>query len=144
MEHASRHAAARIPEGLEPAHIAELVDRFYDKVRRHPDLGPVFDAAVHDWDDHKRTLTAFWSSVALRTASYRGNPMAAHRAQPIRAEHFEQWLSLWRETTAEVLAPAHAALLCSHAERIGQSLRYGLGLNGEPGSRALGLPVLAA
>lgn len=128
---------------LTPQQIAALVDRFYAKVRRHPALGPVFAAAVHDWDAHQRTLTAFWSTVALKAASYRGNPMAAHRAQPIRAEHFDDWLALWRETTAEVLAPQHAAQLCGYAERIGQSLRYGLGLNGAPGARALGLPVLA-
>lgn len=127
---------------LQPQHIAELVDRFYDKVRVHPDLGPVFNAAVHDWDDHKRVLTSFWSSVALKTASYRGNPMSAHRPHPIRAEHFDQWLALWRETTEEVLAPAHAAQLLDYAQRIGQSLRYGLGLNGAPGSRPLGLPVV--
>jgi hemoglobin len=127
---------------LEPDHIAGLVERFYDKVRRDPELSPVFNAAVHDWDDHKRTLTSFWSSVALKTASYRGNPMAAHRAHPIRAEHFDRWLNLWRETTAEVLAPEHAAQLCQYAERIGQSLRYGLGFNGAPGARGLGLPML--
>jgi len=129
--------------GLEEAHIAALVDRFYDRVRVHPQLGPVFNAAVHDWDDHKRTLTSFWSSVALKTSTYRGNPMAAHRSHPIRAEHFEQWLALWRETADEVLSPAHAELFLHYAERIGQSLRYGLGLNGGPGTRSLGLPVVA-
>jgi hemoglobin len=134
-----------VPAGLAPEHIEALVDRFYDKVRRHPDLGPVFNAVVHDWDDHKRTLTAFWSSVTLKTASYRGNPMAAHRAQPaIRPEHFDQWLALWGETAAEVLPPEAAALVVQHAERIGKSLRYGLGFNDGPGARALGLPVLSS
>lgn len=127
---------------LEERHIATLVDRFYDKVRRHPELGPVFNAAVHDWDDHKRTLTAFWSSVALKTSSYRGNPMAKHHGHPIRHEHFDQWLALWRETTDEVLSAEDAALMRHYAERIGQSLRYGLGLTGGPGARSLGLPVL--
>jgi hemoglobin len=116
---------------LEPRDIANLVDCFYEKVRRHPALGAVFNAAVHDWDAHKALLTDFWSSVALKTASYRGNAMAVHRAQPIRAEHFEQWLALWRETTLEVLAPAHAAQMLEYAQRIGQSLRYGLGLDGD-------------
>ena len=115
---------------LQPQDIARLVDRFYDKVRVHPQLGPVFNAAVHDWDAHKALLTEFWSSVALKTASYRGNAMAVHRAQPIRAEHFEQWLALWRETTDEELAPEQAAQMHEYAQRIGQSLRYGLGLDG--------------
>ncbi|QSX76959.1 group III truncated hemoglobin [Agrilutibacter solisilvae] len=117
---------------LQPQDIARLVDCFYDKVRRHPELGPVFNAAVHDWDEHKALLVQFWSSVALGTASYRGNPMAAHRAQPIRAEHFDAWLQLWDETASEVLAPEQAALMHGYAQRIGRSLRYGLGLDGSP------------
>src|SRR6186713_667645 len=116
------------PAALQEADIARLVDAFYDKERSHPRLGPVFNAAVHDWDEHRQTLTAFWSAVALGTGGYRGNPMAAHRAQPIDAAHFEEWLALWNETTAEVLAPDHAARMQAFADRIGQNLRRGLGL----------------
>ena len=87
------HGGMQEPSRLDAERIALLVDRFYDKVRVDPQLGPVFNAAVHDWDEHKRTLTSFWCSVALRANSYRGNPMAVHRAQPaIRAEHFKRWL----------------------------------------------------
>ncbi|TWI07971.1 group III truncated hemoglobin [Aerolutibacter ruishenii] len=127
---------------LDEARIALLVDRFYAKVRRHPELGPVFNAAVHDWDDHQRTLTSFWASVVLKHGTYRGNPMARHHGHPIRHEHFDQWLALWRETTAEVLSPDDATQFNHYAERIGQSLRYGLGLNGGVGARSLGLPVV--
>jgi hemoglobin len=82
--------------GREPQEtdIAVLVDRFYDKVRRDPMLGPVFDAAVHDWDAHKALLTSFWCTVALRTGTYRGNPMARHRPLPIGVAHFQRWLAL--------------------------------------------------
>lgn len=121
-----------------------LVDRFYEQVRVHPELGPVFNAAIDDWPEHKRMLTAFWSSVALGTRSYRGNPMASHRPHPIRAEHFEQWLSLWQSTANEVLAPEHAARVMEYATRIGSSLRYGLGLRDREGSRPLGLPIAGA
>lgn len=111
---------------LDQAQIAALVERFYDRVRRDALIGPVFNAAIDDWDAHKRTLVSFWSTVALRSGTYRGNPMAAHRPHPIRAEHFDRWLELWRETTSSMLTPAHAALLCDHAVRIGRSLRHGL------------------
>jgi len=120
--------------------IATLVDCFYDKVRADPMLGPVFNAAVDDWTEHKRLLTSFWASVALGARSYRGNPMASHRGHPIRAEHFEHWLALWRQTAGEVLAPEHARRVCGHADRIGRSLRYGLGI--DAGTRGLGLPVI--
>ncbi|QCO68329.1 group III truncated hemoglobin [Luteimonas yindakuii] len=109
--------------------LARLVDRFYDKVREDDRIGPVFNAAIDDWDAHKATLVEFWSSVILGSGSYRGNPMAVHRPHPITAGHFAHWLALWRETAAEVLAPHHAALLHDRAQRIATSLRYGLGLD---------------
>ena len=113
--------------------IERLVDRFYDRVRADPELGPVFNAAVHDWPDHERTLVDFWSSIALGTKRYRGNPMAAHRPHPIREEHFGHWLDLWRETAEEELAPEHAAVFIEHARRIAQSLQFGLGLRPRQG-----------
>ena len=113
-----------------PSHdqLAALVDVFYDRIQVHPDLGPVFNAAVHDWTEHKQLLTSFWSSVVLRAGTYRGNPMSAHRPHAITTRHFVQWLELWREAAEEVLAPEHAALVHEYANRIGRSLRYGLGL----------------
>ncbi|MFC3652203.1 group III truncated hemoglobin [Dyella humi] len=117
------------PSKLNASRIALLVDCFYEKVRVDPLLGSVFNAAVHDWDEHKRTLTSFWCSVVLRANSYHGNPMAVHRMQPaIRGEHFERWLALWQATTREVLDEADAKLMLEHADRIGRSLRLGMGL----------------
>jgi hemoglobin len=120
--------------------IATLVEHFYEKVRGDAQLGPVFNAAVHDWDEHKALLTSFWSSVALRAGSYRGNPMAAHRPHPIRAEHFDRWLALWRETCAEELDEGNAALMLEYAERIGRSLKLGLGLH--PQVQPFGVPIV--
>jgi hemoglobin len=128
---------------LDEPHIAQLVDRFYDKVQADPSIGPIFNAAVHDWDEHKRLLTSFWCSVALRAGSYRGNPMAVHRAQPaIRTEHFVRWLELWRETTREELDEAAAAQMLDYAQRIGRSLRMGMGLPDRLDARPLGVPVV--
>jgi len=121
--------------------IATLVDHFYEKVRRDPQIGPVFNAAVHDWDEHKQLLTSFWSSVALRSGSYRGNPMAAHRPHPIRAEHFDRWLALWGETCAEELDEVHAGHMLEYAQRIGRSLKYGLGLH--PQAQPFGVPIVS-
>ena len=86
---------------LNESPIARLVDHFYDKVTAEPLIGPVFNAVVHDWPEHKRLLTRFWCSVALGAASYRGNPMAVHRTLPIRAEHFDHLLGLFRDTCSE-------------------------------------------
>ncbi|MFT3761181.1 MAG: group III truncated hemoglobin [Pseudoxanthomonas sp.] len=121
--------------------IARLVDAFYDRVQRDGVLGPVFNPIVRDWDEHKALLVRFWSSVALGTREYRGNPMAVHRPLAIDDGHFGRWLGLWRATTREVLAPAQADLMYEHALRIGASLRYGMGLDRER-RRPLKLPVI--
>ena len=131
---AARLATMRaMTEPLQPSDIARLVDRFYDRVQADAILGPVFNPVVADWPEHKRLLVDFWSSIALGTKSYRGNPMAAHRPHPIREEHFGHWLDLWRETAEAELAPEHAALFIEHARRIAQSLQFGLGLRPRQG-----------
>ncbi len=120
--------------------IATLVDHFYEKVRVDAQIGPVFNAAVHDWDAHKRLLTSFWSSIALRAGTYRGNPMAAHRPLPIHAEHFDRWIALWLETCTEELDATHATQMVDYAQRIGHSLKYGLGIH--PQGRTLGVSII--
>ena len=106
--------------------LATLVDRFYERVRADPGLGPVFNAAIDDWPEHQRMLTAFWSSVALMTGRYHGTPMAAHVNLPVKRGHFDRWLALFRETAVEVCTAAGAAHVIDRAERIAQSLHMGI------------------
>ncbi len=115
----------RSDEITEPA-IAALVARFYGKARQDPLIGPLFNRAVADWDEHLAKLSDFWSSVMLTTGRYRGNPMAAHLKHPIEPEFFVRWLALWHETAAELFAPAVAAQFGEKAERIAESLKLAL------------------
>ena len=110
------------------AELAALVDSFYAKVREDDMIGPLFNAAVHDWPEHLEKLTAFWSSVMLTSGRYKGNPVAAHlkHAGAIRPEMFDRWLMLWRETAAERLAPEAAELIRAKADRIAESLKLAL------------------
>ena len=125
-----------VPTGLDEAQLAQLVERFYDKVSADPMLGPVFNPVVEDWSHHKALMTSFWSTVALRTAQYRGNPLARHQPLGIGKAHFERWLELWGETAREVLAdPASAELMIGYAERIGYGMRVGLGISDHPRRR---------
>jgi hemoglobin len=109
----------------EPA-IADLVRRFYGKVRLDPTIGPLFNAAVEDWDEHFAKLADFWSSVMLTTGRYNGNPMAAHLKHKIEPEFFTRWLQLWHETTDEVFGPDIATRFGFKAERIAESLQLAL------------------
>ena len=132
-----------IPATLDETRLATLVDRFYDKVRADPLLGPVFNPRIDDWDAHKVLMTSFWATVALRSGHYRGNPLAKHQPLAIGAGHFQRWLALWRETAGEVLDVESAALMTGYAERIGYGMRVGMGLSGHLRGRESGIAIRA-
>ncbi len=131
------------PASLDESRIAELVGRFYDKVRRDALIGPVFAPLVEDWDAHKVLMSSFWTTVALGTGHYRGNPLARHQPLPIGVEHFQRWLALWRETCHDALDADAGALLIGYAERIGYGMRVGMGLTAHRRGRESGIPVRA-
>lgn len=106
--------------------ISNLVDRFYAKVRRDPDIGPIFNAVVDDWPHHLATLKSFWSTVMLTTSRYKGDPMMRHLQLPLDPEHFDRWLALFAETAPEVMAPGHAAAIIAKSQRIAQNFKAGI------------------
>ncbi len=121
--------APGVDAGVTEAMIHNLVHRFYDRVRRDPLLGPVFNTTVEDWSTHLDKLCAFWSSVTLMTGRYKGTPMQTHAALPdISAAHFTRWLELFSATAHEVCPPAAAALFVDRAERIARSLQMGIAI----------------
>jgi hemoglobin len=108
--------------------LRELVHAFYDRVRRDPLIGPVFNQAVEDWPEHLDRLQAFWSSVMLGSGRYKGRPLPAHvrHSDSISSESFERWLALWKTVTEERFSPGAAAALQEKAGRIGESLSLGI------------------
>ncbi|QWP75429.1 group III truncated hemoglobin [Lysobacter sp. K5869] len=112
-------------EGLDETALAALVRRFYSEARADAELGPVFAAAVHDWDEHERRLIDFWTSLMLGSGRYRGNPAQLHsrHAERIRPELFQRWLALWRRCSDESLPPAQAAAVQARAGRIAEHLQ---------------------
>lgn len=110
--------------------IRRQVHTFYARVREDPVLGPIFNDAVEDWDEHLAKLCDFWSSVLLATRRFRGSPMAAHARRPdIRAEHFPRWLELFERTAREVCPPEAADLFVERSRMIGKSLSLGLAVS---------------
>ncbi|HZU09475.1 MAG TPA: group III truncated hemoglobin [Pseudacidobacterium sp.] len=105
--------------------IATLVDTFYTRVRQDEVLGPVFEHVIGDeWVPHLEKMRAFWSSLVLASGRYKGNPMMAHLmiAPRIGAEHFQRWLNLWRQTTAEIFPQQIAAIFVRKAESMAERL----------------------
>lgn len=113
---------------LEEVAIRPVVERFYDHVRADAALGPVFAAAVQDWNDHHARLADFWSSVMLTTGRYKGNPVALHlrHADALTPAAFARWLQLWAQTTDEMLPPEVARAMQAKAARIAESLQLAI------------------
>jgi len=104
-----------------------LVDYFYAKVRKDPELRPIFDRAIADWDPHLATLRDFWSSIMLTSGRYHGNPVAAHRRPGgLTPQLFERWLALFAETSGELFDDSLAATFMDKARRIATSLQLAL------------------
>lgn len=121
--------------GLDEDTLRELIYQFYGKVRADPLLGPIFAARIGDWGPHLERMLDFWSSVALMTGRYHGQPVPAHTPLPVDALHFNRWLDLFRETAREVCTPAGANHLIERAERIARSLLIAVKLTkAEPGA----------
>ena len=106
--------------------ISELVDRFYAKVQLDPEIGPIFNETVEDWEYHLRLLKDFWSTVLLTTGRYKGDPMMKHLQLSLDPQHFERWLALFAETAKEVLPPDHAETIIAKSHRIADNFKAGI------------------
>jgi hemoglobin len=110
--------------------IASLVERFYAKVQVDPEIGPIFQGAIENWDAHLALLKDFWSTVLLTTGRYKGNPLLAHFPLPIKEAHFSRWLTLFSETAREEMSPAQAAIVARKAELIAMNMKRVLATKG--------------
>jgi hemoglobin len=118
--------AIRRETGIDEAMIERLVRGFYRRVREDALIGPVFAARIGDWEPHLARMCAFWSSVALMTGSYHGQPMQKHLPLPVDALHFDRWLALFEATARELCPAAAADHFIDRARRIAESLELGI------------------
>ena len=120
-------AASPITEQM----IHDLVHAFYDKIRKDPALGPIFNRviAAADWPAHLTKMCDFWSSVTLMSGRFKGSPMQAHiQVGDLRPTHFARWLHLFEQTAREVCPPEAAAIFVEKSQMIARSLQMGLHL----------------
>lgn len=89
--------------------IKRLVDVFYDKVKLHSQLGPIFETIMKiDWTKHLPKMYKFWGNIVFQTGEYKGFPFAAHmpvnEKAPLTPELFDQWLELFHSTIDELFS----------------------------------------
>ena len=109
--------------------VALLVDQFYKKVRANAILGPIFNQAITNWDQHLDHLTTFWESSLFvgkpLKKKYIGNPLEVHvkvdkaNNNSITEHHFGIWLNLWFETIEQLFAGENAELAKRRARKMG-------------------------
>ncbi len=107
-----------------------LVRRFYDQVRKHDSLGPIFNGVVKDWDTHLIHLSDFWEMILLQTGPGAGkfNPVKVHRQvdaevdNSIEQAHFGNWLELWFGTIDRYFEGEVADYAKEHARRMAHML----------------------
>ena len=107
-----------------------LVRRFYDQVRKHDALGPIFNGVVKDWDTHLIHLSDFWEMILLQTGPGAGkfNPVKVHRnvdaevGNTIEQAHFGNWLELWFQTLDRYFEGEKANYAKEHARRMAHML----------------------
>ena len=112
--------------GIDDNMVERLVRAFYGAIRADDLVGPVFAERITDWEPHIQRLCEFWSSVALMSGRYHGQPMEKHARLPVDGRHFDRWLQLFERTAREVCPAAAAAHFIERAQRIAQSLELGI------------------
>jgi hemoglobin len=106
-----------------------LVDTFYGKVNNDELLSPIFNGlAKIDWNDHLPKMYQFWGTQLIGTMDYKGQPFPPHMKFGLKAEHFNRWLGLFKETVNELFQGDIANLAIYKAENIAQIFQYKLGI----------------
>ena len=82
-----------------------MVRNFYRDAAMDDVLGPVFVAALVNWNVHVATLIDFWAWQLLGEPGYEGQPLRAHEPiharTPLSHAMYERWLELFFETVDE-------------------------------------------
>lgn len=114
--------------GLSEPLIRKTILSFYERVKRDPLLGPIFEEAIGDhWDPHIERIILFWLTATGLQRGYDGrNFMPAHlKHSSIHPDQLPRWLELFRQTAIEQCTPDGARTLIDIAERMAQTLQIG-------------------
>lgn len=84
------------------AEVVELVDAFYDKVKKDELLSPIFNEVARvNWETHLPKMYNFWDSLLFGAQNYKGKPFDHHLPLPLIIRHFDRWVYLFYETLDE-------------------------------------------
>ena len=106
--------------------VRPFVARFYEISRADPALGPLFEAAIHDWAGHMEIVVDFWVTALLGVPLYGGTAYGAHVGLPVEEHHFPRWLAALEQAGSETLPPELAERAMARARHMAMSFKAGL------------------
>lgn len=105
--------------------IQNMVNTFYQKVRKDDLLGPMFNSVIQDkWDIHLEKMYQFWQTVLLDEHTYFGSPFPPHAKLPVEKAHFDRWISLFSSTINELFYGAKADEAIHRAVNMAKMFHY--------------------
>ena len=122
---------------MSPEDIDRLVAAFYERIRAHPMLGPIFARAIApedgpQWRAHEARIAAFWRNAIGIDRTYAGNPTRVHvENTEVHPGMFSVWLDLFATAARTELTPEQAASIEALARRIGEGMRYAVTQRGQ-------------
>ena len=113
-----------------------MVRSFYERGLADEILGPIFRAAIQDWEHHIPIVTDFWSDAIYATQRYHRNAYAPHVKLRFEPEAFDRWLAAFEAAAHDALPSEDADKALRIARHMAQSYRAGLfpfvGSDGRP------------
>lgn len=105
--------------------IKQLVNAFYEKVRKDDVLADIFNTQIGDhWPEHLEKMYRFWQTVLLGEHTYTGSPFAPHARLPLEKQHFDRWLLLFYQTIDEHFEGEKAGEAKWRAEKMAEMFQH--------------------
>jgi hemoglobin len=111
--------------------IQQMVNSFYANARQDELLGPIFERAITDWQDHLPTMYQFWERLLFGHSDYAGNPFEKHLPLSLQAVHFTHWLKIFIKTIDENFTGLKAEEAKRLAKNIAGSFQLRMGITPE-------------
>jgi hemoglobin len=96
--------------------IEQLVNHFYEKVKKDETIGRYFTEVVAvNWEKHLPVMYKFWENALFYTGNYNGNPMKQHlnlhAKNPFTADDFKHWIGHFNTSVDELFEGKNAELI---------------------------------
>lgn len=98
-----------------------LISLFYGKVFEDELLSPFFKNM--NFESHKPQMVHFWSFALIDEPGYKTNVTEKHLSMPLEEEHFERWISYFKETVSENFSGEIADKAIQRAKLVGWTIQ---------------------